>query len=62
MEQQIGTFFMWLIISSLVALVGRNREIGYFWTFLLCLALSPLVGGIIALFFKKKDKEFHEVK
>jgi len=47
-----------VIISALVALIGKDRKIGYGWSFLLCLFLSPIIGIIIILFSKKKDVEF----
>jgi hypothetical protein len=54
---------IWLIISTLVALLGRNRKIGYGWSLLLCLFLSPIIGLIIILFSKKVDSvEFVDVK
>lgn len=46
---------IWLIVSALVALLGSNRKIGYGWSLLLCLFLSPLIGLIIILFSKKVD-------
>ncbi|MEA4840234.1 MAG: hypothetical protein VB110_04420 [Bacteroidales bacterium] len=49
------------IIAALVALLGRNRKIGYGWSFVLCLFLSPIIGLIIILFSKKKDVEFVDV-
>jgi hypothetical protein len=52
-----------IIGSALVALIGRNRKIGYGWSFVLCLFLSPLIGLIIILFSKKVDSaEFIEIK
>jgi hypothetical protein len=54
---------IWLIIAALVALLGRNRKIGYGWSLLLCLFLSPIIGLIIILFSKKVDSvDFVEVK
>lgn len=50
-----------VIISALVALIGKNRKIGYGWSFVLCLFLSPIIGLIIILFSKKKDVEFVDV-
>ncbi len=47
-----------IIISALVALLGQNRKIGYGWSFVLCLFLTPIIGLIIILFSKKKDVEF----
>jgi hypothetical protein len=54
---------IWLIVSALVALLGSNRKIGYGWSLLLCLFLSPIIGLIIILFSKKVDSvEFVDVK
>lgn len=49
---------LWLIMCCLFALVGKKRKIGYGWTLVLCICLSPLLGLIIALCSKKKDVEF----
>lgn len=52
-----------VVISALVALLGRNRKIGYGWSFVLCLFLSPIIGLIIILFSKKVDNvDFVDVK
>ena len=48
--------FFHIIISALVALLGRNRKIGYAWSFVLCLVLSAFIGVIIILFSKKNDE------
>lgn len=50
-----------VIISALVALLGRNRRIGYGWSFVLCLFLSPLIGLIFILCSKKKKTEFIDI-
>ena len=54
MEQLLLLSFH-LISSALVALLGRNRKIGYGWSFALCVVLSPIIGVIIILFSKKND-------
>ena len=55
--------FFLAIISALVALLGSNRKIGYGWSFVLCLFLSPLIGAIIILFSKKVNSvDFVDVK
>lgn len=52
-----------VIISVLIALLGKNRSIGFGWSLLLCLFLSPLVGLIITLCSKRVNKkEFREEK
>ena len=55
MEQVLLLFFH-VITSVLVALLGRNRKIGYAWSFVLCLVLSVFIGVIIILFSKKNDE------
>ena len=42
-----------LISSALVALLGRNRKIGYNRSLALCVVLSAIVGVIFILFSKK---------
>jgi hypothetical protein len=61
MEKMFAQIFVVAIISAIVALLGRNRRIGYGWSFLLCMVLSPIIGIIIILFSKKNDIEFVEV-
>jgi hypothetical protein len=52
-----------VVIAALVALLGKNRKIGYGWSFALCLFLSPIIGLIIILFSKKIDSvDFVDVK
>lgn len=52
-----------VILSALVALLGKNRKIGYWWSFVLCLFLSPLIGLIIILFSKKVNSvDFVDIK
>ena len=50
-----------IVGSAFIALLGRNRKIGYGWSLVLCLFLSPLIGLIIILCSKKKDVEFIDV-
>jgi hypothetical protein len=51
-----------IILAALVALLGKDRKIGYGWSFVLCVFLSPIIGLIIILFSKKNtDVEFIEV-
>lgn len=58
----MGTLVALVIFSALVALLGKDRNIGYGWSFVLCLFLSPIIGLIIILFSKKKEVEFVEVR
>jgi len=49
-------------VAAIVALLGKNREIGYGWSFVACFLLSPIIGIIIILLSKKKGVEFIETK
>lgn len=61
METVLLLFFH-VITSALVAMLGRNRKIGYAWSFVVCLVLSVFIGVIIILFSKKNDEvDFVEV-
>ncbi len=63
MESAMPQILILAIISALVAMLGSNRKIGYGWSFVLCLFLSPIIGLIIILFSKKNDVvEFVDVK
>ena len=44
-------------MAALIALLGRNRSIGYGWSFAFCLFLSPIIGLIIILCSKKVPKK-----
>jgi uncharacterized protein YacL len=57
----MGIIIGLLIFSALVGLVGKNRKIGFGWSFVLSLFLSPIIGLIITLLSKKKDIEFIEI-
>jgi hypothetical protein len=52
MEEKV---FFYVIGAALFALFGRNRKIGYGWSLVLCLFISPIIGLIIILCSKKKD-------
>lgn len=52
---------IWLVIAALVALLGRDRKIGYGWSLFCCIFLSPLIGLIIILLSKKNEVEFVDV-
>lgn len=56
------TLLIWLLICALIGRFGKNRKIGFWWSFVLCLFLSPIIGLIITLFSKKKDIEFTDIK
>lgn len=57
--------FVLLVLIGLAALVGqlgKNRKIGFGWSFALSFFLSPIIGLIITLCSKKNDIEFVDVK
>ena len=56
-------FVILLVLSALAALLGKDRKIGYGWSFALCLFLSPIIGVIIILLSKKNNTtEFVDIK
>jgi hypothetical protein len=50
-----------IVFSLLVGMLGDKRKIGFGWSFVLSLFLSPIIGLIITLFSKKKDIEFVDI-
>ncbi len=53
---------LFLVIAALVALLGKDRKIGYGWSLFFCIFFSPLIGLIIILLSKKNKKvEFIDV-
>ena len=50
----MGIIFGWLFLSFIVALIGRDRNIGFGGGCLLSLLLSPILGLIFTLVSKKK--------
>ena len=62
MEAIIPLFFA-ILLSLGVGAIGNKRKIGFGWSFVLSIFLSPLIGLIITLCSKKKDaSNFVEVK
>jgi hypothetical protein len=48
-EEIIYTYFIiWVFISLLVSLLGRDKKVGFWGTFMWSFFLSPIVGAIIA--------------
>ncbi|MHB1279243.1 MAG: hypothetical protein ACYC1Q_12710 [Bacteroidia bacterium] len=43
------------ISAAVVALLGRNRKIGYGWSFVLCFLFTPVIGIILILTSKKVE-------
>jgi len=52
----IAQLIFGLIICALVALIGKNRKIGYGMSLVACMFLTPVIGLIIILCSKKKDE------
>lgn len=42
-------------LSILVGLIGRDRNIGFGWAFLISLIFTPIVGLLITLISDKRD-------
>ena len=62
MEDVYARLIINILLCLLIALLGRNRRIGYGWGLFWCLLLSPIIGLIIILCSGKKQVEFDEVK
>lgn len=45
----IGSLVIWLFLCFIVSFAGSNKPIGYWKVFFISLALSPLIGLIVAL-------------
>ncbi|KGN89304.1 hypothetical protein [Porphyromonas gulae] len=54
--EQLFFLVIFIIISAGIASLGKDRKIGFGWSFVLCLFLSPVIGLIITLLSKKKNK------
>jgi len=48
-------FIVWIGFALLVGVVGKDRNIGFGWSFFWSLILSPLIGVVIALLSDKKN-------
>lgn len=59
--EYILAFIFWLGLSLIISAIGSKRNIGFFFSFLWSILLSPIIGLAITLFSKpKKNRE--EVK
>ncbi|MHB1106374.1 MAG: hypothetical protein ACYCZ2_08420 [Lutibacter sp.] len=56
--EQVILLIVGVGLAALVGQLGKNRKIGFGWSFALSLFLSPIIGLIITLFSKKIDVEF----
>lgn len=57
-DQQIaGRVIGFFIVSILLALFGKDRKIGYWWSLAACAFLSPIIGLFIIFNSPKKEDE-----
>lgn len=59
--EQVVIIIVAVGLAALVGQLGKNRKIGFGWSFVLSIFLSPIIGLIITLFSKKKDIEFIDI-
>ena len=48
-----------IIVSWLVGKYAERKRIGFYWTFLISLFLSPFIGLIVALLSRDKESEIY---
>jgi len=53
-------FFFWVFCAVIVGLIGSNRTIGFWATFLLSILLSPVIALIIALCYQSKSSAYYQ--
>jgi hypothetical protein len=57
----IITLLIDFFISGMVAaIIGDKKQMGFAGTFILCMLLSPVIGGVIA--YLSKDKEIADLE
>jgi LPXTG-motif cell wall-anchored protein len=62
MEKQQFILIIGFVFAVLIGFLGKKRKIGFGWSFVISLFLSPLIGLIVTLLSKKKEVEFIDVK
>jgi hypothetical protein len=60
--EQVFILLVAVGLAALVGQLGKNRKIGFGWSFALSIFLSPIIGLIVTLCSKKNDVEFVDVK
>lgn len=60
--EQLVILLVAVVLAALIGQLGKNRKIGFGWSFALSLFLSPIIGLIITLCSKKNDIEFVDMK
>lgn len=53
---------IWIILSILIAALGRKRKIGFGRALLICILLSPLIGLIFVLVSEKHSESLMKLK
>ena len=53
---------IWLILSFYISKAGSKREIGGFWSFLVFLLFSPIIGFVIVVLSDKKKSSGNQLK
>ena len=53
-------FFLWIVLSIIVAFIGSGKTIGFFLSLLLSLLFSPIIGLIIVALSKSKQTDLLE--
>ncbi len=56
----IFIFLLWVLSCWIVGWLGSTRTIGYGWSVVLAVFLTPIIALIIVLFSKKKNQELLE--
>jgi hypothetical protein len=46
---------LWIVLSVLLGIAGRSRNIGFLWAFLLSFFLTPVVGLIGVALSQRKN-------
>lgn len=49
--------FFWILYALIIGFIGKPRKIGFGYAFLLAILLSPVIGLIITLLSKKREKK-----
>jgi hypothetical protein len=53
-------FIGWIVLSIIVAFIGSSKTIGFFFSLLLSLLFSPIIGLIIVALSKSKQTDLLE--
>ncbi|GEQ85119.1 hypothetical protein ULMS_06270 [Patiriisocius marinistellae] len=53
-------YIIWIGVSLVVGLIGKEKSLGFLGYFLISLFLSPLIGFIVYLFSSENNKKIPE--